>query len=99
MKQAAEFVEENLKTIFAYALSRVLNKADAEDLTNDIVLAILQSGDKISHPDAFYGFVWGIAAKTTRKFMRKKAAFPLMKSMTTPKTGRISRKSSAQRRT
>ena len=73
MKQAAEFVEENLKTIFAYALSRVSNKADAEDLTNDIVLAILQSGDKIRHPDAFYGFVWGIAANTTRKFMRKKS--------------------------
>lgn len=69
---AAEFVEENLKTIFAYALSRVSNKDDAQDLTNDIVLAILQSADKLKDPNAFYGYVWGIAANTYRKFMRRK---------------------------
>ena len=46
MLNASSFVEENLKTIFAYALSRVSNKEDAEDLTNDIVLAILQSAEK-----------------------------------------------------
>lgn len=72
---AAKFVEENLKTIFAYALSRVSNKDDAEDLTNDIVLAILQSADKIKNPNAFYGYVWGIAANTYRKFMRKNSRF------------------------
>lgn len=70
---ATEFVEENMKTIFAYALSRVSNKDDAEDLTNDIVLAILQSTDKIKNPNAFYGYIWGIAANTYRKFMRKKS--------------------------
>ena len=70
---AAEFVEENLKTIFAYALSRVKNKDDAEDLTNDIVLAILQSEAKLKDENAFYGYVWGIAANTYRKFIRKKA--------------------------
>lgn len=77
MKQtgATEFVEENLKTIFAYALSRVPNREDAEDLTNDIVLAILQSADKIRNPEAFYGYVWGIAANTYRKFMRRKNRF------------------------
>ena len=70
--RAAEFVEENLKTIFAYALSRVSDKNDAEDLTNDIVLAILQNAEKLKDPNAFYGYVWGIAANTYRKFMRKK---------------------------
>ncbi|MDD6799440.1 MAG: sigma-70 family RNA polymerase sigma factor [Firmicutes bacterium] len=74
-ESSAEFVEENLKTIFAYALSRVSDKNDAEDLTNDIVLAILQSSDKIRNYNAFYGYVWGIAANTYRKFMRKKSRF------------------------
>ena len=69
---AAEFVEENLKTIFAYALSRVKDKDDAEDLTNDIVLAILQSEQRLKDENAFYGYVWGIAANTYRKFMRRK---------------------------
>lgn len=68
-----QFIEENLKTIFAYSLSRVSNKEDAEDLTNDIVLAILQSADKLKTPEAFYGYVWGIAANTYRKFMRKRS--------------------------
>lgn len=67
-----QFIEENLKTIFAYALSRVSNKEDAEDLTNDIVVAMLQSADKLKTPEAFYGYVWGIAANTYRKFMRKR---------------------------
>ncbi len=69
---AAAFVEENLKTIFAYALSRVSNKEDAEDLTSDIVLAILKNADKIRNQDAFYGYVWGIAANTYRKFLQKR---------------------------
>ena len=67
-----QFIEENLKTIFAYALSRVSNKEDAEDLTNDIVVAILQSADKLKTPEAFYGYIWGIAANTYRKFLRKR---------------------------
>lgn len=66
------FIEENLKTIFAYSLSRVSNKEDAEDLTNDIVVAILQSADKLKSPEAFYGYVWGIAANTYRKFLYKR---------------------------
>ncbi len=69
---AVQFVEENMKTIFAYALARVSNKADAEDLASDIILAILQSKDKIKDPAAFYGFVWGIAANTYKSFLRKR---------------------------
>lgn len=79
--KAMEFVEENLKTIFAYALSRVSNKEDAEDLTNDIVLAVLQSTDKIRNPDTFYGYIWGIAANTYRSFLRKKVVHHLEKSV------------------
>ncbi len=73
--RVTEFVEENIKTIFSYALSRVSNVEDAKDLTNDIVVAILQSADKIRNSDAFYGYLWGIATNTYRKFMRKKSHF------------------------
>ncbi len=69
---AVNFVEDNMKTIFAYSLARVSNKEDAEDLASEIMLAILQSGDKIKDPDAFYGFVWGIAANTYKTFLRKR---------------------------
>ena len=72
-EKATAFIEENLKTLFAYSLSRVSHKEDAEDLTGEIVLAILQSADRIKNPDAFYGYVWRIADNTCKKFMKKKA--------------------------
>ena len=62
-----QFIEENLKTIFAYALSRVSNKEDAEDLTNDIVVAMLQSADRLQNQEAFYGYVWGDSGKYLSK--------------------------------
>lgn len=75
MKQhdAMSFVEENVKTIFAYALSRVSNKEDAEDLAQDIILAILQSAPKMRNENAFFGYVWAIAANTYKKFLRKRS--------------------------
>ena len=69
---AISFVEENMKTIFAYSLSRVSNHHDAEDLASEIILAILQNSAKIKDPNAFYGFVWGVAANTYKNFMRKR---------------------------
>ena len=72
---AVKFVEENIKTIFAYSFARVGNRSDAEDLTSEIILAIIQNGEKIKDPNAFYGFVWGIAANTYKSFIRKKSKF------------------------
>lgn len=71
-KKAAEFAAENLKTIYAYSLSRVSNKAEAEELASDIVLNILESAPKIRNDEAFFGYVWAIAANTYKKYLRKK---------------------------
>ena len=65
-------VEENMKTIFAYALSRVSHREDAEDLAGDIILAILKSAPKIRDDNAFFGYIWAIAANTYRKYLRGK---------------------------
>jgi len=70
--KATEFVEENLKTIFAYSLSRLRDKSDAEDLTNDIIAAILASSDRIKDDNAFYGYVWKIASNTYKNFLKKR---------------------------
>ena len=42
------FVEENMKTIFAYACSRVPHKQEAEDLAGDIIAALLAAAEKTS---------------------------------------------------
>ncbi len=70
--KAAAFIEENMKTIFAYSLSRVSHKEDAEDLCGDIFLAILGSAPRIRDDNAFFAYVWSIASNTYKKFLRKK---------------------------
>ena len=71
-EKISELVEENMKTIFAYALSRVSPREDAEDLAGDIILAILQSGPRIRDENAFFGYIWAIAANTCKKYLRRK---------------------------
>ncbi len=69
----ATFAEENMKTIYAYALSRVSNREDAEDLAGDILLALLSNASRLRDEEALYGFVWSIAGNTYKKFLRRKS--------------------------
>lgn len=71
-----DFAQENMKTIYAYALSRVSNKEDAEDLAGDILLALLSCASRLRDEDALYGFVWSVAGNTYKKFLRKKKKQP-----------------------
>ena len=71
-EKVSRLVEENMKTIFAYALSRISPREDAEDLAGDIILAILQSAPRIRDENAFFGYIWSIAANTYKKFLRKR---------------------------
>lgn len=74
-EKVSALVEENMKTIFAYALSRVSHKEDAEDLAGDIILAILSSAPKIRDDNAFFGYIWAIAANTYKKYLDRKSRF------------------------
>lgn len=71
-EEAARFAEENMKTIFAWSLSRVSHKQDAEDLAGDIITAILESAPRVRDPDAFFGYVWTIANNTYKNFLRRR---------------------------
>ncbi|MBO5273762.1 MAG: sigma-70 family RNA polymerase sigma factor [Clostridia bacterium] len=72
----AALVEENMKTIFAYALNRVQVKEEAEDLAGEIITAILGSAPKLKTDAAFFGWFWAIASNTTKKYFRKKRSLP-----------------------
>lgn len=72
-EKISALVEENMKTIFAYALSRVSHKEDAEDLAGDIIFAILKSAPKIRDDNAFFGYIWAIAANTYKKYLYKRS--------------------------
>ncbi len=72
---AAQLLNENLKNIFAFSISNLYDKQDAEDLTNDIIVEVLSSVDRLESDDAFYGFLWRIAENTLKKRIRKKKSY------------------------
>ena len=69
---AGNLIEENLHTIFAWSMSRLYDKSEAEDLTNDIVFAVLKSIGRLENDEAFFGFMWRIAENVFRARLRKK---------------------------
>lgn len=70
-EKAAQILSDNLKNIFAYSLSRLYDKSEAEDLTNDIVCEVLKCAHQLRNEDAFYSFMWRIAENTFKKHIRK----------------------------
>lgn len=73
-KQAAELLSENLKNIFAFSFSRLYDKNDAEDLTNDIVCEVLKSVHSLKDDNAFNAYMWRIAENTFKRYIRNKNA-------------------------
>ena len=64
-------ISENLHAIFGFALKRVANTTEAEDLTQDIVAAMLGSVHRLRDDAAFWGYMWKIAAHTYQRHLRK----------------------------
>jgi len=71
-KTASRLLEENLNTIFAWSLSQLYDKSEAEDLTQDIILAVLKSIGNLKKDEAFPGFLWGTAKNIFRVHLRKR---------------------------
>ena len=67
-----ERLTAGLNDIFAFSVSRLYNKQDAEDLTNDIIVEVIASADRLQNDEAFYGYMWRIAENTFKRFIRKK---------------------------
>ena len=71
-KEAARLISENLKTIYGYAFARLWDKNDVDDLTSEIVCAMLKSADKIKDDRSFWAFMWKVAENTFRSFIKRK---------------------------
>lgn len=65
-------IEEISKTIFSYCMSRTSSREDAEDLAQDILLAIMKSAENIRDDAAFYGFMWSVAGNIYNAWYRKR---------------------------
>lgn len=75
---ASRLIEDNLHTIFAWSLSRLYDKTEAEDLAQDIICALLKSVSRIENDKAFYGYMWRVAENIFRSKIRRKR--PVMES-------------------
>lgn len=69
---AGKYIEKNLLTIYRWSLSKLYDKTEAEDLTQDIIYQVLKSAERLENDDAFYGFLWKIAENTFKTRLRKK---------------------------
>lgn len=69
-KRAAKLLNENLKKIFAFSVSRLYDKSKAEDLTNEIVCNVMEAVPRLENDGAFYGFLWKIADNTLKSYIR-----------------------------
>ena len=70
--EVIEKLTGSIKDIFAFSVSRLYNKQDAEDLTNDIIVEVLSSAERLQNDAAFYGYMWTIAENTLKRYIRSR---------------------------
>ena len=66
-----KLITENMKSIFGFALTRLGNVMEAEELASDILYEIIRSAQNLKDEDRFYGFMWRIAENTYVNYLRK----------------------------
>ena len=75
VETAAALAAENIKTVYAWALSKTSNKDDAEELTSEIVLASIENAPRLKNDKAYYGWFWQIAKNTYRRFNTERSRY------------------------
>lgn len=70
-KKAGELLSENMRTLYLWSLHKVSDTYKAEDLCSEIILAVMQSAPNLKNDDAFFAFVWKVAANTYKYYLRR----------------------------
>lgn len=72
MNGIEERISSVSRLIYSYCASRTGNQFDAEDMAQDILLALSRSLPDLRDEKAFYGFMWAVAGNVSRQWYRKK---------------------------
>ncbi len=59
------------RTVYAWCAARKATAADAEDLAQEVLLAMLRAAPNLRDEKAFYGFMWSVAANVYKAWLRK----------------------------
>lgn len=60
------------RTVYAWCAARTATAADAEDLSQEVLLAMLRAAPNLKDERAFYGFMWSVAGNVYRGWLRKR---------------------------
>ena len=71
-KLVQDFVDNYMEKIFYFCLKKTSNKLDAEDLTQDIALNVIDGLNKGTIPDNYSAWIWQIARNVYSKWATKK---------------------------
>ncbi len=72
-QKAGELLAENMKTLYLWSMHKTSDPIAAEDLCSDVMLAVMQAAPRLRYEEAFFGFVWKVAANTYKRYLRKKS--------------------------
>ncbi|MGN1128161.1 MAG: RNA polymerase sigma factor, partial [Candidatus Flemingiibacterium sp.] len=61
---AGRLTAENINTLYGFALSRLGDTDEAEELTAEIISALLSSLERLRDDEKFYSFMWKVAQNT-----------------------------------
>ncbi|APO47544.1 hypothetical protein BS614_28220 [Paenibacillus xylanexedens] len=75
-KEAAEAIRSYVKPIFGFALNRVKQRAEAEDLAQEIMLQLLKSFSGVRDIRSLDAYVWTVARYTWVNWLKKRAHAP-----------------------
>lgn len=64
------------RTVYAWCAARTATPTDAEDLSQEVLLAMLRAAPNLRDEQAFYGFMWGVAGNVYRSWLRKRRMHP-----------------------
>lgn len=68
-----ERIAEMSRAIRAWCIARTPTVQDAEDLSQDVLLAMLEAAPNLRDEGAFYGFMWSVAGNVYRQWAKRKA--------------------------
>ena len=71
-KKLDELITENMRTVFGFALTRLGNVHEAEELASDIIYRLLRSAENIRDDGRFYAYMRRVAENAYVDRMRGK---------------------------
>ena len=69
-------IAEMSRAVYAWCAARTATAADAEDLSQEVLLTMLRAAPNLTDERAFYGFMWSVARRVYSAWVRRRRVLP-----------------------